>query len=1072
MTARARLDRDDAIVVLAHLEGLAASRAVLADRLDRLGAFLAGMAEDAVEFPLLAAAAAVSPDDPEPVAAFREFRRTVGKFATGHGIDLALVVDGHKRAKLPTRVWWMEGTDATDRKLSDLSDAATSALSGSLPVPARGRRERDGKTVVRTYFDIAPADEQRANSCFDLLLTRLRTDAAYLFDRVPPARVGDDVEAARTGALADADLVVVFLSPNYVRWRAGNAWGVGSAIATARARVAPVCWSTLTASNDLGSYWARRILGADAAPTGDPCGPRDIRGLDRLRRGPLDDRMAALHTELAAVLASPQAAAVDIWVQRMDVLARGLAFADEPDPILTKAVRTKLDKGLEAASASGGPTVEDVVEHLVTWATTPGERPYFVVFGEYGMGKTVTTQTLTRKLLARRESDPSVPLPIYFDLRHLGTEVRKQDAKLAKLLADLIEGEWRSGRASPDVSPDDVITAVQERGAVVIFDGLDEVLVHMSEQQGQGLLRELLRILPPEPVGGTAARHGAGRVVLTCRTHFFRTIRDQHTFFRTQDRDVGPDFYEALHLLPWADDQVRAYLESKQGVAGVDKAIELIRSVHDLAGLAHRPYNLRLICEQLERLERRIAQGGSIDAAGLYDELVTSWLERDMGKHQLERDHKVRLMEDLAALLWRSESRRIGAPELEEWLRSRLLDDNDLGRWVQLARPDPAVLAEDLRTATFIVRPGSDQFEFAHTSLLEYFLARFLHRTMRSGHAAEWRLPAISDETLDFLVEIAAAQDTDAFVRGLESCGAAYQQLVSEHVVRYAFRAVERGVRAPSLRGFHLEEADLRGIEVNPSAGFDIDMSGCLLADADLRQANLHNLSLDDADLRSAQLTRAELHDCSLRQACLAEAALDGAIIRSCTLDEIDVAGATGEDSQWLWCQGQAPGVPVSGGVSAPGGTLSPHSQAHIEVLAGATGPISALAWSPDGARLAAADGMVVEIWNPVSGAHHGRLAGHTGSVLALAWSPDGARLASAGHDGVVRLWDGTADGAVLVTMQHFDDGAWCILGLDGRLLCCEGEVWRWLRWRDRDPVTGHDVLLPAEYFGALPMAP
>ena len=36
-----------------------------------------------------------------------------------------------------------------------------------------------------------------------------------------------------------------------------------------------------------------------------------------------------------------------------------------------------------------------------------------------------------------------------------------------------------------------------------------------------------------------------------------------------------------------------------------------------------------------------------------------------------------------------------------------------------MARPDPAVLAEDLRTATFIVRPAVSHFEFAHTALLE-----------------------------------------------------------------------------------------------------------------------------------------------------------------------------------------------------------------------------------------------------------------------------------------------------------------------------------------------------------------
>jgi WD40 repeat protein len=1002
MMARSRLGRDGCVEAIARLEGFAASRPALLARLRRLRLFLSGLPESGREFPLLAAAQAVNPDDPEPVAAFREFRRLVARFAAAHGIDLVLVVDGQKRAPHSTRSCWMEGTDGTDQQLSDLSAASTAALSDTPVVPSYGRPERDGKTVVRTYFDIAPADREAAERCVGVLMTRLSTDREYVFDRIPPGRLGDGVETARAAALASADLVVVFLSPHYLRWSTDKARGVGPALNTAQGRVAPVCWSMVTDRSDLGPYSGTRVFVAGDHESALSAGA--MPGLDRLRPRTLDDQMAVLHTRLAELVTFRRA-------EPVDVLAHYLAASDELHPVTARAVRAQLDKGVIPSPLSTGPAV-DVVEHLVTWATSDGGRPYFVVFGEYGMGKTIATQTLTRELLSRRDREPSTPLPIYFDLRLLGTEVRKRDAMLQELLADLIKRAWRTGEAESSVTPADVITAVQHRRAVVIFDGLDEVLVHMSEQQGQGLLRELLRILPPQLVSGGGRRPDAGRVVLTCRTHFFRTIRDQHTFFRAQDRDgVGPDLYEALHLLPFDDAQIRAYLEGKQGVAGVDKAIELIRSVHDLAGLATRPYNLRLICEQLGRLERRIAEGGSIDAAGLYDELVQSWLERDTGKHQFERDHKVRLMEDLAALLWRTEARRIRATELEAWLRARLLDDEDLRRWVQLARPDPAVLAEDLRTATFIVRPGSDEFEFAHTSLLEYFLARFLHRTMRDGHSTEWRLPAVSNETLDFLVEIASAHDPNSFVGHLIGCGKTYQALISEHVVKYALRATERGAPAPSLRGFQLATADLRGLEVRPPPGVSISMAGCGLARADLRNANLHSVCLDNTDLRAARLTQAELHHCSLRGANLEEACLDGAIIRSTRLHGAKLDGASGEDSQWLWCKGRALGNGIKASLEAPTASLSIGPTTRLEVLAGPTGRISSVAWSRDGVLLAASDGVAIHIWNPTSGAEHARLVSNTGWLETLVWSPDGSQLAGGG-DGAVRVWDPADPGA------------------------------------------------------------
>ncbi|MFN2506348.1 MAG: hypothetical protein ABR540_19395, partial [Acidimicrobiales bacterium] len=52
---------------------------------------------------------------------------------------------------------------------------------------------------------------------------------------------------------------------------------------------------------------------------------------------------------------------------------------------------------------------------------------------------------------------------------------------------------------------------------------------------------------------------------------------------------------------------------------------------------------------------------------------------------------------------------------------------------------------------------------------------------------------------------------------------------------------------------------------------------------------------------------------------------------------------------------------------------------------------------------------------------------------------------------------------------HRYVDGAWCAVGSGGELLGCEGELWRWLRWRVTDPGTGASRLLPAEYFGPLP---
>src|SRR5258708_7713632 len=75
--------------------------------------------------------------------------------------------------------------------------------------------------------------------------------------------------------------------------------------------------------------------------------------------------------------------------------------------------------------------------------------------------------------------------------------------------------------------------------------------------------------------------------------------------------------------------------------------------------------------------------------------------------------------------------------------------------------------------------------------------------------------------------------------------------------------------------------------------------------------------------------------------------------------------------------------------------------------------PITAVAWSPDGAHIAA--GVLqgnVHMWDAQNGTLLATHSWYTWSVNALAWSPDGARLATMGDsDGTVQAW--SADGNV-----------------------------------------------------------
>ncbi len=65
------------------------------------------------------------------------------------------------------------------------------------------------------------------------------------------------------------------------------------------------------------------------------------------------------------------------------------------------------------------------------------------------------------------------------------------------------------------------------------------------------------------------------------------------------------------------------------------------------------------------------------------------------------------------------------------------------------------------------------------------------------------------------------------------------------------------------------------------------------------------------------------------------------------------------------------------------------------------------LAWSPDGARLAAASAAgPIKIFSAPDGATRHELPGHENGTNALAWHPAQPLLATGGQDGAVKFWD------------------------------------------------------------------
>lgn len=1016
--------------------------------------------------PFPKALGALYPDaEPETVMeAFKTWRSRLNRKLQEAGRPFQLIVSQSRRLPVAERMCWFEGEDRTGDMFGSFSGAE--ARLDAAPEPTRGI------PTIWYFVSYAHADRAPVESLVKRLDLRLSRIDGFKFQRwrdtealIPGENIQGEVENGIDLCHIGLQMVSYpYMDSAFVRDHERPRFASGDRCKSdSRKRLAfPIALDTFDFETfDLEEFGPNLLFLHDGKgyrhlqeetcdEFADACVKKILQATRRYLGGPDDDPPSreSLTDEAMWEVVSNDFASVYVATRGHETRME-LTYGFEPDD--------------SPPETPGIP----VLDHLLHWATMRRTTPLFALLGDYGMGKTVNCKQLTLALLARRRhaevTGEPIPVPVYLDMRYArglfrsettqqGTR-RFEHVEVDDLVNAIFRESWKS-RETPDAA--DLRRLIVGGNVLIVFDGFDEVAVHLHPDEAQSLIRTMWSLLPQDAFSPDVERRPSGaasvQMLISCRTHYFRDVTQQTNLFTGHQRDLerGADLYDAMILLPFTDDQIESFLTAKVGnTDAARRALDTIRSVHDLPELARRPVLLDRICGQLERIEALAVAGEGINAARLYDLLVGEWLARDDAKHTFDVEIKKSLMGRLAGAMWRSDELVWPAGKVEAWLDGVLRDDPRLleryaGVYSGRARE---ILYEDLRTSTFVVRPDGEGFRFAHTSMHEYFLSRHLFETLRDGDANVWEGISPSRECLQFLIETACDNaPTGEKRRFFDELGKllrhGYLSGVSEVAFRIALEAQRRGEPAAPRGRYRLEGAKLTGWEiVRKDSDAPIDLTG-----SDFSGAILRNVRFGDVVARDCVFDGANLDFVSFERVQLSGASFEGVRamagnFRHCPMKGFQDNGASWRKTTFLHCrdlqelEGSDEG---SGGpLVVPGDTFafldaqcgSPRLQAQLGPFFSTGG----CAFSPDGTRgVFGGYGSTLCLWHVETGEKIAVLQGHKGRVCVCAFSPDGGRVVSGSEDGTLRLWDSETGKGIAVLRGHSGPVRTCAISPDG----------------------------------------
>ncbi|MFI9030696.1 TIR domain-containing protein [Streptomyces sp. NPDC053560] len=682
----------------------------------------------------------------------------------------------------------------------------------------------------------------------------------------------------------------------------------------------------------------------------------------------------------------------------------------------------------EVTPGSGGGGHGRLVDELLDTLDTEHGR-FVLLLGDFGHGKTFSLRELARRLPEQSPHLTPVFIPLNtFDRAHslMGlVTTHLANHGVSRIDTNALQYMIRQGRI------------------VLLFDGFDELVNRVSYDRAADHLQALL---------DAAVDHT--KIVVTSRTQHFKST--EQVFTALGERVGALPQRRVLTVESFQPQQIKEYLErTYDSREKAEQRYDLLAGIPNLLELCGNPRLLSFVTAlSHEQLQSVAGAGRTLSAAGLYEEVLTAWLEFEVERGSggpgaapgLSLEDLWKAVSSLAVRLWETRRSVLRLDELAE-TTGRALDGLTRSHMTAEER------AQAVGAGSLLVRTEDNLFQFIHTSVVEWLIAREAARQLAGPEEGTPPLLAarpLTQLAVEFFCDLADRGDCQEWVRRVLGDVTAPDSPARQNAVRVNHRLripTDVALRGVVLRGENLSHRDFSGVDFTGADLGETVLTGAKLAGADLTGVNLSAANLDDADLSGACLEGADLSRARLIRADLRGARLSGsrwsrAALVSTRMDPEQPAAPE------LRSAAIAPGMPVDVGLRpAAVGVPYGFDLHHVRLP-------EPMAYARDGELLAVGteDGGVL-ICDPDDGRPLRTLRGHHGRVYAVKFAHD--LLVTGGADGHVVTWD-PATGREQHRFEVHPDGVWpVVVEPSGKLLVTgdkEGLVTVW------DPADGRPV--------------